>query len=274
MLITINVHFKTERHQMHVFETPRESGKSDSAARVPDDLWFAIASVGGPTFTVTADIKTSEYGAAAEILVAGTVAHPKFEALPAVLPLLFIQDYPMKSVGKSESREELKKTIERLEGYLVDMRNRGGIVRLTQGPRGPSTPNTDIERPGDSSSGNLSEGEVKRKNSRLRTQIYRKAIGDFHFDNSNVKNWLNPAPKGRLSEDEVLAAAYFNLLKSIGYLDVRDAVFPLLLEKEDLSNQSDNRVQKSAQQNGKYVHSVVTKLTRQGVILSSKRIHN
>jgi len=259
---------------MHILEAPRKSAESASATRVRDDLWFAIASVGGPTFTVTADIKTSEYGASAEILVAGTVAHPRLEALPAVLPLLFLQDYPMKSLGKSGAREELKKTIERLESYLVDMRNRGGIVRLTQGPRGPSTPVTDIEGPVDSSSGNLSEAEIKRKNSRLRTQIYRKAIGEFHFDNSNIRNWLNPAQKGMLSEDEVLAAAYFNLLKSIGYLDVRDAVYSLLVEKDGLSSQSDNRVRNSTHQNGKYVHSVITKLTRQGLILSSKRIHN
>ena len=272
---------------MEVISRSREIAANSKSGKV--DLLLTMAHA-GKRFPVSAELRSRNGSRFAEVLVTGTVAHPNFPELPAVLPLMLLRDFPLRSSStqspgrgfsftENEEAEIENLSCSLLSEFILNMQLKGGVPRLLDGPTSGDSFAREQNQQFELEARYDDNGQQKRISSRLATQRFRRAVGDLHFKESGIANELRSFDN-RFSSLELTAAAYFNLLKAIGHLDVREALSSMLLNDPDLWTQGIRRMErdghpehpdgpKRAQEI--YIQTLVTRLSRKGLIMSSSR---
>jgi hypothetical protein len=272
---------------LEVIRRSREIAPNSQSSKV--DLLFTMAHA-GKRFPVTAELKSRNGSRFAEVLVTGTVAHPKYPELPAVLPLMLLRDFPLRlldaqSAGRGfgftehDEGEIEHLTCSLLSEFILNMQLKGGVPRLQDGPTSGDSVTKEQNQQLELEAKYHDDGQRKRISSRLAAQRFTRAVGYLHFQESGIKNDLR-SPDNRFTHLELTTSAYFNLLKAIGHLDVRDAVQSMLLNDEDFwtqgirgmgVNEFPGHPGGPMRAQEIYVQTLVTRLSRKGLIISSNR---
>lgn len=243
------------------------------------DFW-ATGKQGNNHFVSTARFFQSNGSNVAELLVSATVPHPKHGGVTALLPLVLLH-YPLSKPGEVSWREsgnaefssrhklfagqELEKLVSLTAADLLSgIQSKGGVSRLS------------VE-PGSIGMGDLTkvikefDGETRRLAARKITMSHRLDLGNFHFSKGKAGLDIDRG-NGNFTAIELHIGAYFNFLKSIGYLQVREATDKyagqLLRESEELFTQDE--LHGITNNRGLFVRALLARISRQRLILNTR----